>query len=180
MYHAGDAELVRMRYEARNILDNINASVQDINAGKRLELCKQLFGKVGDNLWLQPPFYCDYGLNIELGDNVFFNFNCVVLDVAKVIIGSNVFFGPNVQVYTATHPLDTSLRISGQEYGKTITIGDNVWIGGSAVICPGVSIGDNSVIAAGAVVTKDIVRSVLVGEIQPGLNELPRSKLRGI
>lgn len=163
LYCADDGQLVLMRRQARDLLDQINASTRGIRQGPRLELCRQLFGKVGENFWLQGPFYCDYGSNIEFGDNVYLNFNCIVLDVAKVIIGSNVFFGPNVQIYTATHPLDAALRTSGQEYGKAITIGDNTWIGGSAIICPGVSIGDNSIIAAGAVVTKDVEPSVVVG-----------------
>ncbi len=163
LYNASDPELVSMRDETRNILDKINASLVEIKDGERLELCKQLFAKLGQNLSLQPPFYCDYGQNIEFGDNVFINFGCVILDVAKVVIGSNVLIAPNVQIYSATHPLDASLRLAGQEYGKPITVGDNVWLGGNAVICPGVTIGENSVIAAGAVVTKDVVPSVLVG-----------------
>ncbi len=108
------------------------------------------------DFWLQPPFYCDYGYNIKVGDKVFFNFNCVVLDVAEVIIGSRTLFGPNVQIYTATHPMNYKERASGLEFAKPIAIGEDVWIGGSAVICPGVSIGDRSVIGAGSVVTKDI------------------------
>jgi len=162
-YNASDPELVRRRYEARDLLNKINGSLQDVKDGSRLNLCEQLFGAVGENFWLQPPFYCDYGFNITLGNNAYFNFNCVVLDVAKVTIGSNVFFGPNVQVYTATHPLDVSLRTAGQEFGRAITIGDNVWIGGSVIICPGVTIGNDSIIAAGAVVTKDVSSRVLVG-----------------
>jgi maltose O-acetyltransferase len=163
LYNASDPELTQMRYAARELLQKINASLQDIKEGERLELCRELFGKVGEKLWLQPPFYCDYGKNIELGESVYFNFNCVLLDVSKITIGSNVFFGPYVQLYTATHPLDAGLRTSGQEFGKEISIGDNVWIGGGAIICPGVTIAKNSVIAAGAVVTKNVGESVLVG-----------------
>lgn len=163
LYNANDAELTRMRKDARDLLNKINQSVQDIRDGDRLEICKQLFGKTGTGLWLQPPFFCDYGRNIELGSNVFFNFNCVVLDVAKVIIGSNVMFGPNVQIYTAGHPLDEQKRRDAQEFGKTIRIGSDVWVGGSAILCPGITIGDASIIAAGAVVTKDVPAKVLVG-----------------
>lgn len=163
LYNANDPELVLMRRQARARLDQLNHSVQDVKSGERLDICHKLFGKVGERLWLQPPFYCEYGSNIELGDNVFFNFNCVVLDVAKVIIGSNVLIAPNVQIYTATHPLDAQLRRDGQELGKPITIGDDVWIGGSAVICPGVTIGNKSVIAAGAVVVKSVPPNVVVG-----------------
>lgn len=163
LYNANDPQLVRMRADARDLLDQLNTSVRDVKADERLEVCRKIFGRVGKGLWLQPPFYCDYGKNIELGDNVYFNFNCVILDVAKVVIGSNVLMGPGVQIYTATHPLDPKLRQQGQEFGKSITIGDGVWIGGGAILCPGVTIGENSVVAAGAVVTKDVPANVVVG-----------------
>lgn len=163
LYNASDAELTHMREEVRGLLTELNRSVQDVRSGERLSLCERIFGKTGKGLWLQPPFYCDYGKNIELGENVFFNFNCVILDVAKVIIGSNVFFGPNVQIYTAGHPLDAQKRREGQEFGKSITIGNDVWIGGSAVLCPGIKIGEKSIVAAGAVVTKDVPPNVVVG-----------------
>lgn len=162
LYNATDAELVTMRQKVRSLLDELNLSVQDVKDGKRLELCKKIFGKLGDGFWLQPPFYCDYGKNIELGQNVYFNFNCVVLDVAKVTIGSNVLIGPNVQIYTASHPFSFSERREGKEFGKSIVIGDDVWIGGGAVLCPGVTIGKKSIIAAGTVVTKDVPPCVVV------------------
>lgn len=117
--------------------------------------------QAGDNLWIQPPFYCDYGTNIITGEGVFFNFNCVVLDVMEVNIGSKTMFGPNVQIYTAIHPLDYKIRNTGLEYAKPITIGENVWVGGSVVICPGITIGDNSIIGAGSVVTKSIPANVI-------------------
>ncbi len=163
LYNANDAELVRMRREVRALLDQLNASAQNVRTGERLELCKRIFGKAGNGLWLQPPFYCDYGKNIELGDNFYCNFNCVILDVAKVIIGSHVMMGPNVQIYTAGHPLDAKQRQQGLEFGKPITIGSHVWIGGSAVLCPGIKVGEKSIIAAGAVVTKDVPPLVVVG-----------------
>jgi maltose O-acetyltransferase len=104
---------------------------------------------------MQPPFFCDYGTNIHLGRKCYFNYNCVVLDVCKVTVGDHVLFGPNVQIYTATHPMDATLRRS-QEYGKPVSIGSDVWVGGGAIICPGVAIGSRSVIGAGSVITRDI------------------------
>ena len=165
LYFAGDPELTEMRKSARSLLDQINESVSDIREGERLTLCKKLFGALGAHLWLQPPFYCDYGKNICLGDSVYFNFNCILLDVAPVSIGSFTLLGPNVQIYTAGHPLEWQPRKDGLEFGKAVTIGEHVWIGGSAVICPGVTIGDRSVIAAGAVVTTDVPSDVLVGGV---------------
>ena len=117
---------------------------------------KEILGKTGEHLWIEAPFHCDYGWNIEVGNNFFANYNLVILDVGKVTIGHNVLFAPNVSIYTAGHPLDPERRNSGLEYGIPITIGDNVWIGGNAVILPGVRIGDNTVIGAGSVVSKDI------------------------
>lgn len=119
-------------------------------------IVKELLGKAGDNVFINPPFYCDYGFNIEIGNNFFANYNCVFLDVSKIKIGDNCFIAPNVSLYTAGHPLHPVSRSSEYEYGAPITIGDNVWIGGNSVICPGVTIGSNSVIGAGSIVTKDI------------------------
>ena len=107
-------------------------------------------------MYKRQPFYCDYGTNIELGEDVYFNFNCVVLDVMKVIIGSRTLIGPNVQIYTATHPMNYKERSSGLEFAKAISIGEDVWIGGGVIICPGITIGDRTIIGAGSVVTKDI------------------------
>ena len=120
------------------------------------ETVKDLFGKTGKNCGVNPPFYCDYGSHIEVGENFFANYNCTIIDVAKVRIGSNCFMAPNVAIYTAGHPVHPDTRNSMFEYGKEVTIGDNVWIGGNTVICPGVQIGSNVVIGAGSVVTKDI------------------------
>ncbi len=119
-------------------------------------LLKDLFGKTGEKLWLEPPFHCDYGYNIEVGENFFANYNLTVLDVGKVTIGDNVQIAPNVSIYAAGHPIHPASRNSGYEWGAPVTIGSNVWIGGSVVILPGVTIGDNAVIGAGSVVTKDI------------------------
>lgn len=119
-------------------------------------LIKDILGKSGKNIVVEPPFHCDYGKNIEVGNNFFVNYNCVILDVGKVIIGENVMFAPNVSIYTAGHPIHPESRNSGYEYGIEVIIGDNVWIGGNVVINPGVKIGNNVVIGAGSVVTKDI------------------------
>lgn len=124
--------------------------------GKIPELLKELFGKTGERVYLEPPFHCDYGYNIEVGDNFFANYNLTILDVAQVTIGCNAQIAPNVSIYTAGHPVHPDSRNSGYEYGIPVTIGDNVWIGGNTVILPGVTIGDCAVIGAGSVVTKDI------------------------
>ncbi len=163
LYNGLDPELTQMRQVARELCNKINASIVEMRGSDAsLSLCAELFGKVGKNLWLQPPFYCDYGKNIFLGDNVYVNFGCVILDVARVTFGSHVFLGPNVQIYTATHPLIAEERNRGLESGKPITIRSNVWIGGAAILCPGVTIGEGSVIGAGAVVTKDVPPRVVV------------------
>lgn len=129
---------------------------------KMNELIKDILGKAGDNVFIEQPFHCDYGKNIEVGNNFFANYNCTILDVGKVIIGDNVMFAPNVSIYTAGHPIHPKSRNSGYEYGIGITIGDNVWVGGNVVINPGVHIGNNVVIGSGSVVTKDIPYNVIV------------------
>lgn len=160
LYNALDPELTEERVKARLLLKELNDSGED-ETNKREKILKALIPDSGKDLWLQPPFYCDYGSNIHLGDNVFLNFNCVVLDVAQVKIGNRTKLGPNVQLYAATHPVQYNERATGLEFGQAITIGDDVWIGGSVVVCPGVSIGDRSVIGAGSVVTKDIPSDVV-------------------
>jgi maltose O-acetyltransferase len=159
LYNALDPELSKERMQARLLINDLNVSRED-EGEKRKSILSKLLPNAGKNLWLEPPFYCDYGYNIELGDNVFFNFNCVVLDVMKVRIGSRTVFGPNVQIYTATHPINYKERASGLEFAKPITIGEDVWVGGSVVICPGVKIGDRTVLGAGSVVTRDITSDV--------------------
>jgi maltose O-acetyltransferase len=154
LYDPLDAELARARAHARDLCQDLNAT-HERNRRARRRILTQLFGRGGDSVWLQPPFYCDYGSNIYLGERVFFNFNCVVLDVCRVEIGDYTLFGPAVQIYTATHPMEAELRRK-QEFGKPVTIGADVWVGGAAVICPGVTIGDRSVIGAGSVVTRDV------------------------
>jgi len=155
LYIALDPELSEERLQARLLLSELNSSRED-EAEKRDSILKKLIPDAGAGFWLQPPFYCDYGYNISTGEKVFFNFNCVVLDVMPVKIGNRTLIGPNVQIYTATHPMDYRERAAGLEFAKPVMIGEDVWIGGSSVICPGVTIGDRSVIGAGSVVTKDI------------------------
>ena len=159
LYDPLDPELVEARARARDLCQALNASSERDEATRRA-LLLQLIGKGGDSAWVQPPFYCDYGSHIELGHRVFFNFNCVVLDVCRVQIGDYTMFGPAVQIYTATHPLDAELR-RREEYARPVSIGSDVWVGGGAIILPGVSIGSRSVIGAGSVVTRDIPDDVI-------------------
>jgi len=154
LYVPMDPELVAARVRARDLCQALNATRESEEEGRRRILI-ELFGSGGGQVWMQPPFYCDYGSNIHLGERVFFNFNCVVLDVCAVRVGDFTLFGPAVQIYTATHPLEAELRRT-REFAKPITIGSEVWVGGAAVICPGVTIGSRSVIGAGSVVTRDI------------------------
>jgi maltose O-acetyltransferase len=160
MYDATDPQLTAERRRARDLCRSLNeshANEQEL----RNRIIRELFASAGDAVWIEPPFYCDYGSNITLGNKVFFNFNCVVLDPAPVIIGSNVLFGPAVQVYTATHPMNASERLTYLEFSRPVKVGSDVWVGGGAIICPGVSIGSRSVIGAGSVVTHDIPAGVL-------------------
>ncbi|HEY9517106.1 MAG TPA: sugar O-acetyltransferase [Gemmatimonadaceae bacterium] len=159
MYDPLDPDLVVARERARDLCQALNASRESDAEERRRILC-ELFGAGGDTVWMQPPFFCDYGSNIELGERVYFNFNCVVLDVCPVRIGSYTLFGPAVQILTAMHPMNSDLRRQ-REYGKPIEIGSDVWVGGGAIICPGVRIGSRTVIGAGSVVTRDIPGDVL-------------------
>lgn len=129
---------------------------------ERIEnVLREILGKAGKNVIILAPFHCDYGWNIEVGDNFWANYNCIILDVAKVQIGNNVMFGPHVSLFTAGHPIHPETRSSGYEYGKEIHIGNNVWIGGNTVVNPGVKIGNNAVIGSGSVVTRDIPEDVV-------------------
>lgn len=162
MYDPLDQELVQERLDARLLFQEIN-NLDDSNKEKRDKLFYELLGKAGPGLWIEPPFYCDYGKNIQAGSNLFINFDCCILDVMPVLIGDRVMMGPKVQIYTATHPLNAKERASGREFAKPITIGNDVWIGGGAILCPGVTVGNGVVIGAGAVVTKDVPDNVFVG-----------------
>jgi len=158
LYDCLDPELSQARERARDLCQDLNAS-RERDQELRRRIVMELFGSGGDSVWLQPPFFCDYGSNIRLGTRVFFNFNCVVLDVCQVTIGDFTLIGPAVQIYTATHPMDAVQRRK-QEFGKPVEIGSDVWIGGGAIICPGVTIGSKTVVGAGSVVTKDLPEGV--------------------
>lgn len=154
MYDPFDPDLVVARERARDLCQSLTATREGEHDARR-RILRELFGGGGDTVWMQPPFFCDYGSNIELGERVFFNFNCVVLDVCPVRIGSFTLFGPAVQVYTPMHPMNAKLRRE-REFGKAVEIGSDVWIGGGAIILPGVRIGSGAVVGAGSVVTRDI------------------------
>ena len=159
MYDAMDPQLVAERRRARELCKALNDS-HDEERELRRRIIHELLGGAGDAVWIEPPFYCDYGTNIALGNNVYFNFNCVILDPAAVSIGDNVMFGPAVQIYTATHPISAAERRMGHEFAQAVEIGSDVWVGGGAIISPGVHIGARSVIGAGSVVTRDIPEDV--------------------
>ena len=155
LYNPADSHLSDERRNARLLSKKYNDST-DEEVLLRKEILRKLIGGYSKGLVIEPPFYCDYGSNISVGEKVYFNFNCVVLDVNKVTIGSNTLFGPNVQIYTALHPMDHKGREAMLESGVAVSIGSDVWVGGGAIICPGVTIGNRSVIGAGSVVTRDI------------------------
>mgnify|MGYP000601518946 CR=1 FL=1 len=161
LYDASDPELVADRERARRLTRRYNRTEPGEHAERR-DILESLLGSLGEECDIEPPFRCDYGDNVHVGENFYANFDCVILDVCRVAIGRNCQLGPGVHIYTATHPLEASERIKGPEYGKPVTIGDNVWIGGQAVINPGVTIGDNAVVASGAVVTEDVPDDVVV------------------
>jgi maltose O-acetyltransferase len=159
LYDATDPQLVRARRRARHLTKALNESRDDEQA-HREQIIAELFGSIGHGIWIEPPFYCDYGRNIRLGSAVFFNFNCVILDPARVDIGDNVLIGPAVQIYTATHTLDPETRRAGLELARPVRIGSDVWIGGGVIINPGVTIGSRTVIGSGSVVTREIPADV--------------------
>lgn len=154
MAYIADESVFEEMMECRKILQKLNFMDRADLEGIKI-VVKELFGK-SEDAFVNPPFYCDYGSHIEVGKNFFANYNCTLLDVAKIKIGNNCQMAPNVAIYTAGHPVHPVSRNSAYEYGKEVTIGDNVWLGGNTVVCPGVHIGNNVVIGAGSVVTKDI------------------------
>lgn len=161
-YDATDPTLAAERKRARELTARYNRTAAG-DDGTRREVLSELFGSVGEGIAVEPPFRCDYGYNVHVGDDFYANFDCVFLDVRRIDIGRNCLIGPGTHVYTATHPVDAAERSEGLESGEPVTIGDDVWIGGQAVLNPGVSVGDGSVIAAGAVVVEDVPAGVVVG-----------------
>lgn len=154
-YQAGDKELSEERLKCRELVQEFN-NTNPKQFKHRKQILAKLLGKVERMYYIEPPFHCDYGYNIEIGEQFYANFNLIILDCAKVQIGSNVFFGSNVALYTAGHPMHPNLRNKQVEWAKPITIGDNVWFGGNVVVNPGIKIGSNSVIGSGSVISKDI------------------------
>ena len=154
MAYIADADVAEEMKRCRKILQKLNFMDRSDFEGIQ-EVVKELLGS-SEGAVINPPFYCDYGSHIHVGKNFFANYNCTIIDVAKVIIGDNCQMAPNVAIYTAGHPVYPDTRNSGYEYGKEVRIGNNVWIGGNTVICPGVTVGNNCVIGAGSVVTRDI------------------------
>jgi len=159
-YLASDPELQQLSRRARRLQERYNRTSID-DAEERRALLSDLLGSVGDGVELRPPFFCDYGSHIRIGARTFVNFNLVALDVAAITIGEDVQIGPNVQLLTPIHPIEPEPRRAKIEAGKPITIGDNVWLGGGVIVCPGVRIGENTVVGAGAVVTRDLPASVV-------------------
>jgi maltose O-acetyltransferase len=160
LYLASDPELVAESLQAASAIQVYNRTEVG-NRADRTSLLKALFGRIGNNPQIVPPFHCDYGSHIYAGDNLFMNCGCVILDCNRVQLGDNLLCGPYVQIYAATHPTDPSERLTGREFAVPVKIGNNVWIGGGSIICPGVTIGDNTTIGAGSVVVKDIPANVV-------------------
>lgn len=178
LYRSLDPELVADTERAQRLVAQYNATPGEATE-IRLALLHQLFGSLGDGAVIRPLFACDYGYNIRLGRNAFINFNCVFLDCASIEIGDNLQMGPAVQIYTATHPLEADVRRSGLEYARPVSIGHDVWIGGGAIILPGVTIGDRSVIGAGSVVVHDVpAAKVVAGNPARIIRELDGGKVR--
>jgi len=166
LYYPADPELTRDRYRAKKLMWKYNA-ITELNFSKeelleeRMKIIKQWFGKVESYIFIEPPFYCDYGYNISMAEFVYMNHNCVILDVNTIEIGARTMFGPNCQLLSATHLTDPETRMKGLELGLPIKIGENCWIGGGVIVCPGVTIGDNVTIGAGSVVTQDVPDNVI-------------------
>lgn len=159
LYRATDPELTADRHRADTLLLQFNAALEQTH---RSNLLQQLLGTASSGITIRPPFFCDYGYNLHLGPNVFLNFNCVLLDVVPIHIGAGTEIGPAVHIYAADHPRDPDLRRSGLECGKPVTIGQHVWIGGGAILLPGITVGDGAIIGAGSIVTRDVAPGATV------------------
>lgn len=160
VYNDFDQDLFNKRVEAKKLFKAYNKT-EDEEVDLRNKIMKQLFKNVGENVWIEPDFRCEFGKNITIGDNVYINFGCIILDCSEVTIGSNTLLGPNIGLYAANHSTDATERINGGCYGKPIHIGNNVWLGGDVKVLQGVTIGDNTIIGAGSIVTKDIPDNVI-------------------
>lgn len=175
-YYPSDKELAEARRNARRILREISKISEDCEKDRK-KLFRELFSNTGKDFFIENEFVCDYGFNISFGENAYANFNCIFLDAAPIQIGKNVMLAPAVKLFTATHPIDHELRNTGIEYAKPIRIEDNVWIGGGAIVNPGVTIGENTVIGSGSVVTKDIPANVVAaGNPCRVIREIPINK----
>ena len=160
MLYGLEEELLALHNNSKRITRLLNSTLETERARRR-ELVQELFASAGEGAYIEPPFYCDYGVNTSVGKNFYCNYDCVFLDCGKITVGDNVMLGPKVARYAVNHAIDPAVRSQGHDYPVPITIGSNVWIGGSVVVCPGVTIGDNTVIGAGSVVTKDIPSNVV-------------------
>ena len=160
LYDAGDETLTAARGRAKRLTCRYH-QLDPTDWDSRTQILQELLGHLGEDSWIEPPFRCDYGTQISIGDHFFANYDCIFLDVAPITIGNQVMFGPRVCLYTAGHPLDAATRNTGLEFGKPIAIGDDVWLGGNVVVLPGVTIGAGTVVAAGSVVRRDLPPHVL-------------------
>jgi maltose O-acetyltransferase len=160
LHHWNDPEIQELGKKAEYLIERYNATKVDEDKTRKTIL-KELLGKCGDRCGIKPPFHCDYGKFIEIGEGTFINYDCIILDACKVTIGKHVLIGPRTCIYSASHPIYAPVRVEGYDVSKPVTIGDNVWLGGNVVVNPGVTIGQNTIIGAGSVVTKDIPSNVI-------------------
>lgn len=175
LYYVFDEQLTKEREDAKMKTYEYNLT-RPTELNKRKEILKTLLGSMGEQIHIEPSFKCDYGYNIHVGENFYANFDCVMLDVCPIEIGDNCLIAPGVHIYTAEHPLEVNSRIAGDEFGRPVKIGNNVWIGGRSVINPGVTIGDNVVIASGSVVVKDVPDNAVVGGVPAKLIKMCPNK----
>lgn len=162
MFYGYDPELMELHRRALRLTKEYSDCCI-VDSPRKTEILRQLLPNADPTLGIQPPFTCDFGFNVYGGENGFINYNCTILDTARISLGKNILIGPNVQFYAPMHPVDYQERVTGVEYGKPITIGDDCWIGGGAIFCPGVTVGNRCIIAAGAVVVKDVPDDCMVG-----------------